>query len=306
VVGPSRVVVVTGASQAAWVRRQAPGTPRGNILIEGTGRDTAVSVALAAHWLRRKHRDAIMIVLPADHAIRPVSLFRATVRRGVDIVRRSAGLMTIGVPAASPQTGFGYILPDATRAVGGAREVKAFVEKPEARLAARMVRSGRYVWNSGMFIWKASTILGELGRYRPDIATPISAWTRHAPPGAWRVPATVLRKVPRVPIDRAVLERSRIVLVLRARFAWSDVGNWDAIQSLLPSDARGNSAIGNMVVLGAERCLGVNEKGLTVLVGVKDIVAVHSRGVLLVCHRSDAEKVRQIVADLRGSFHAWR
>lgn len=306
VVGPSRVVVVTGAAHVSWVRRQAPGIPRGQILAEETARDTAASIALAAHWLRRRHGEAIMIVLPADHAIHPVSAFRSAVRRGIDVVGRTGSLLTIGVPAVSPQTGFGYILPAAAGRAKGVRAVRAFIEKPGARRAARMVRSGRYLWNSGIFIWKASTILGELARHRPDIAAPLEKWTRRAPLGEWRIPASVLRSVPRVPIDRAVLERSKDVLVLRAPFAWSDVGNWDALGALLPADARGNSAIGKILALDAEQCLGVNENGLTVFVGVKDIVAVHSRGVLLVCHRDAAQRVREVVHDLRGSLGACR
>jgi mannose-1-phosphate guanylyltransferase len=155
------------------------------------------------------------------------------------------------------------------------------------------------LWNSGIFIWKASTILEQLVRRRPDIAAPIENWTRHAPRGQWRVPTSVLMRVPRVPIDRAVLEGSKDVLVLRAPFAWSDVGNWDALGSLLPADARGNSAIGDVLAMDADRCLGVNENGLTVFVGVKEIVAVYSRGTLLVCHRDAVQNVRQVVRDLR-------
>lgn len=306
VVGPSRTIVVTGAAHISWVRRQAPGIPQGQILAEETGRDTAASIALAAHWLRRRYGDAIMIVLPADHAIHPVSAFRAAVRRGIGVVRRTGSLMTIGVPAASPQVGFGYILPSGKRRVQGVQTVRAFIEKPGARRTVRMVRSGRYMWNSGIFIWRTSTILEELARHRPDIAAPLEKWTRRAPRGEWRIPASVLRSVPRVPIDRAVLERSNNVLVLRAPFAWSDVGNWDALGALLPADAWGNSAIGRILALDSEQCLGVNENGLTVFVGVKDIVAVHSRGVLLVCHRDAAQRVREVVHDLRGPLGAWR
>lgn len=298
VVGPSRVLVVTGVAHVAGVRRQAPEIPPERILAEGTGRDTAASIALAAHWLRRKYGEAIMIVLPADHAIHPVSAFRSAIRRGVEVVRRTGGLMTIGVPAVSPQTGFGYIRPAGTGKHGGVRAVRAFIEKPDPRTAARMVRSGRYLWNSGIFIWKASTILEQLDRRRPDIAVPIQRWAGRAPRGPWRISASVLKRVPKAPIDRAVLEGSRNMLVLRAPFAWSDVGNWDALGSLLPADARGNSAIGDVLAMDADRCLGVNESGLTVFVGVREIVAVYSRGMLLVCHRDSVQDVRQVVRAL--------
>lgn len=297
-VGPSRVLVVTGAEHVSWVRRQTPGVPRERILVEGTGRDTAASIALAAHWLRRRHGGAIMIVLPADHAIRPVSAFRSALRRGVQSVRRTGGLLAIGVPAVSPQTGFGYILPDGNGSPGGVRAVRAFIEKPAAPRAARLVRARGWLWNSGIFIWEASTILAHLARRRPDIAAPIEAWTRRAPRGPWSVPASVLRKVPKSPIDRAVLEGSKDLRVLRAPFAWSDVGNWDALGSMLPSDSKGNSAIGTLLALDADRCLGVNEHGLTAFVGVKDIIAVYARGRLLVCHRKAVQDVRRLVRSL--------
>src|SRR6266704_5781887 len=114
-----------------------------------------------------------------------------------------------------------------------------------------MVRSGRYLWNSGIFVWRSSSILRALERHRPDIATPVERWARRASRGVWRAPAAVLRRIPRVPIDRAVLERSRELLVLRAPFVWSDVGNWDAIGGSLQKDVRGNATIGRMVALDA-------------------------------------------------------
>jgi mannose-1-phosphate guanylyltransferase/mannose-6-phosphate isomerase len=304
-VGASRIVVVTNARDVSLVRAQAPRIPRSQILAEGTGRDTATSIALAAHWLRRKYGDAIMIVLPADHAIRPAPAFRAALRRGVAAVRRTGRLLTIGVPAASPETGFGYILPAGNPELRGVRDVRKFVEKPGFRSARRMARSGRYLWNCGIFIWKASTILEELARHRPDIAVPIESWARRAPLAPWTVPSSVLETVPRAPIDRAVLEHSRIASVLRATFGWSDVGNWDALATLLGADDKGGASIGKLVTRDARRCLAVNEGGVTVFVGVEDLVAVYSQGALLVCKRDAAQKVRQVVRDLRRPFRMW-
>src|SRR3989442_10671318 len=169
-----------------------------------------------------------------------------------------------------------------------------------------MVGRRRYLWNSGIFVWRVSSILRALERYAPDIAAPRPQGARRAPRGAWRVPATVLRRVPRSPIDRAVLERSREVLVLRATFAWSDVGNWDTLGALLRTDARGNGAIGRILGLDAARCVAVNRKGLTVFLGLRDVVAARSGNVVLVCHRAAAQKVREVVRQLRGSLAAYR
>jgi mannose-1-phosphate guanylyltransferase/mannose-6-phosphate isomerase len=305
-VGRFRVLVTTAASDVPWVRRQTPEIPPRHILAEGVGRDTATAVALAAHWVRSRHGEAIMVVLPADHSIRPARAFRSVIHSAIRAARKTGGLVTIGVPPATPETGLGYIRPARREVMPGVRKVEAFVEKPAAARAARMVRSGRYLWNSGIFVWRASSILQALARHRPDIATPLERWARRASRGVWGPPVAVLRQIPRVPIDRAVLERSRELLVVRAPFDWSDVGNWDALGGLLHHDARGNAAIGRMVSLDASRCLGVNGGGLTVFIGLQDVVAVRSGDVVLVCHRGAVQRVRDVVGRLRGPLAAYR
>jgi mannose-1-phosphate guanylyltransferase/mannose-6-phosphate isomerase len=305
-VGPSRVLVVTAASEVSWVRRQAPEIPTRHILSEEIGRDTAAAVALAAHWLRSREGEAIMVVLPADHAIRPATAFRAAMRSAIRAARATGRLVTIGVPPRSAETGLGYIRPAVGELMRGIRAVEAFVEKPGPARAARMIRSGRYLWNSGIFVWRASSILKALERHRPDIAAPLREWVRRAPRGAWRVPAAVSLRIPRAPIDRAVLERSREVVMLRAPFSWSDVGNWDALRALLRTDARGNAGFGRVLALDASGCLAANTEGLTVFVGLRDVVAARSGDVVLVCHRAAAQRVRQVVRRLRGSLARYR
>jgi mannose-1-phosphate guanylyltransferase len=163
-----------------------------------------------------------------------------------------------------------------------------------------MVRSGRYLWNSGMFAWKASSILEELRRLRPGIAAPLERWSRRGRrAGRWRVPATVLRRVPALSIDRAVLERSVKVLVTPGAFRWSDVGNWGAVGRLLTGDGDRNAAVGDLLVIDSRRCVAFNEGGLTSFVGVEDLVAVRSGDALLVCHRESAQRVREVVRRLR-------
>jgi mannose-1-phosphate guanylyltransferase len=306
VVGRSRVLVVTAASDVSWVRRQVPEIPSRHILAEEMGRDTAAAVGAAAHSLRSRHGDAIMIVLPADHAVRPASAFRSTIRTAVRAARTTGGLVTIGVPPRSPETGLGYIRPGRREVMPGVRRVEAFVEKPPAARAARMVRSRRYLWNSGMFVWRASSILRALERHRPDIALPLNEWARRAPRLAWRVPAALSRRIPRAPIDRAVLEHSRNLLVLRAPFAWSDVGNWDALGALWRADSRRNAGLGRFLAVDATGCISANEGGLTVFVGLRDVVAVRSGGVVMVCSRTAAQRVREAVRLLRGPLAMYR
>jgi mannose-1-phosphate guanylyltransferase len=306
VVGSSRILIVTGASMSSSVRRQAPEIPPGQILREEIGRDTAASIAIAAQWLVSRHGDAVMVILPADHAVRPVAAFRSALRRAIRVARSTRRLLTIGVTATRPEPGLGYIRPGNRRLAPGIWDVRAFVEKPSAERAAKMIRSGRYLWNTGIFVWRASAILAGLRRHRPDILSALRPWTRSAARGARTVPARVLRRVPRSPIDRAVLERSRDLLVMRAPFEWTDVGTWDTFSALLQPDRAGNAALGRILALDASRCLAVNEGGLTVFVGVNDVAAIHSGGALLICKRSSVQRARDVVRLLRGPLAAYR
>jgi mannose-1-phosphate guanylyltransferase/mannose-6-phosphate isomerase len=293
-VGRSRVLVVAGARHAAWVRRQAPDVPPGRILLEEIGRNTAASIALAALWITQHHGDAIMVVLPSDHWIHPATAFRSTLRAGIDAVRRTGRMLTIGVEARSAEAGFGYILPAGTAGGRGARRVARFIEKPDFERARRLARSGRYLWNSGIFVWRATTILERLGRHVPAVTRPLERWVARRRRSSWRIPGAVLRRVPAEPIDRAVLERSRDLLVVRAGFRWSDLGNWSSLGVRLRKDRDGNAAIGRLESAGASGCVAVNRGGVTALVGVRDLVVVREGSAVLVGSLGAAQRVREI------------
>jgi mannose-1-phosphate guanylyltransferase/mannose-6-phosphate isomerase len=306
VVGWSRILIVTGSGMGPSVRRQAPEVGPGRILTETIGRDTTASVAIAALWLRARHRDAVMIVLPADHTVRPVAAFRATIRRAVAVADRTRRLVTIGLPALRPETQLGYIQPTGRPILPGVWRVRSFKEKPDSAQAIRMIRSGRFLWNSGIFVWRASTIVESIRHHLPRVLSALRPWEGAAARGRSVVTAKMLRRVPRTPIDRAVLERSRDVLVLRAPFEWSDVGTWDTFPALLGKDRTGNSALGRILALGARGCVSVNEGGLTVLVGLHDIAVVRSGRVVLVCSRKAAQRVRDVTRALRGRLAVYR
>jgi mannose-1-phosphate guanylyltransferase/mannose-6-phosphate isomerase len=297
-VGQGRILVVAGARHLAWIRRQAPEIPSANILLEGTGRNTAASVALAALWVRERASDAIMMVLPADHRVAPNAAFVAALRRAVAAVHRANGLLTFGVAPRNADAGFGYIRPGSAPAVPGVFPVVAFVEKPGLARARRMVSSGAHFWNSGIFIFRAATILEELLRHRPGVLRPLVAWVARRSGGPWRVPASVMRRLPAVSIDRAVLEHSDRVLMMRATFRWSDLGTWSALWEALPKDRSGNAAAGRVVAFDAGRCLGVNPTGLTVFLGVNDLVVVRSDHLVLVLPRGSDQQVRTLVERL--------
>lgn len=302
-----RILVVAGATHLPWIRREAPEIPRAQIVAEEASRNTAPAIALAALRIAKEDPGAVMVVVPSDHWIHPVAGFRRTIRRGVDVVRNDGRLlMIIGVPPRGPSTGFGYLRAEAGGSVRGVLRVTSFVEKPGSAAARRMWKSGKYMWNSGIFVWRAETILDELGRLHPALLRRAARWSQGAPGGFWRVPERVMRRLPAVPIDRAVLERSRRVVALRADFRWSDVGSWDAIWEGLDHDAGMNGGRGARLTPGARGCLAVNPGGLTVLAGVQDLIVVRDRDVVLVCPRREAQSVREIVGHLNGRLARYR
>ncbi|MCZ6695490.1 MAG: sugar phosphate nucleotidyltransferase [Acidobacteria bacterium] len=299
-VGPGRIIIVGGVGHRLFLRAQAKGIDSGQIILEGIGRNTAASIALAALRIRAGHGDGVMIVFPSDHWIDSKTKFRAVIRSAVTRARRTDGLYIIGVPPRSADSGFGYVLPAERGNDGQFRRVAAFVEKPPPGVAARMVRSGRYLWNSGIFVWRASAILDQLKRHRPGVVRAAATWAGKAGRGLWTVPTRVMRRMESVPIDRAVLERSRSTWVRRADFGWSDLGNWAALADLLGGARRGNASLGPHRFIDSSGCLAVGGEGPIVMLGVKDLIAVRDGGTLLVCHRDAVQKVREVAEQMAG------
>ena len=298
--GRDRVLVVCGAGQVRLVRRQAPWITPDRIVREAVGRDTAASVALAALWVERRAGDAVVVILPADHFIAPPERFLAAVRRAAHGVARRPGLAVLGVPAARPDTGFGYIGLGRPAGLPGIRMVSGFREKPSSALAARLVRGRSHLWNCGIFVGRADTFLRELRRLAPRVYRPLRRFASRAR-GSWTVPSRVLAAVPALPFDRAVLERTRDLMVVPARHRWSDLGTWSALAG---TPGQHGAAPGEGAVLAnrSSGCVAFNPGGLTAFVGVQDVVLVRDGDVVLVCHRDASQGVRRIVAGLRGKL----
>ncbi len=304
-VSPERLWVITAASQLALVAEQLPQVLPNRIVGEPVGRDTAACIGLGAALIVAHDPDAVMVCTPADHLIEPAQEFRRGVLAGAALAEEHPeALITIGVPPSFPATGYGYIqrgpeIPG-RQGVAGFR-IQAFKEKPDADAAERYVATGQFYWNSGIFIWKAKTLLRSLEQRQPELH---AALVRIAQ--AWPTPQReeVFRReyepLSRLSIDYAVMEGCREGLVLQAPFHWDDVGSWQAVERMNPQDAHGNTVLATHLAIDAQNCLIVGEPGrLIATVGVRNLVIVQDGDATLVADKSDEAAIKKLVELLR-------
>src|SRR5262249_42932368 len=248
---PSHVYVVTAAHLQTQTIAQLPEVPAANILSEPVGRNTAAAVGLAAWHLMTIDPEALMVVLPADHAIADSAAFCESLQQAAEAAQQADVLMTLGVQPTYPATGYGYIqIGDslAIPAIPLARQVTQFTEKPPADVAARLLASRQYLWNCGIFIWRVATIVQDLSTHMPDLWQKLAVYIQATQAEADT--ATLYAsyaELPNVPIDIGVLEKSARVGVLPVTWAWSDVGSWSALADLHPRDSDDNIILGQHI-----------------------------------------------------------
>jgi mannose-1-phosphate guanylyltransferase/mannose-6-phosphate isomerase len=269
------------------------------IVLEPAGRSTAAAAAVAA--LCAASDDAVLLVLASDHAIRGIEAFRHAVRAAARVAR-SGMLVTFGIEAKRPDSGFGYIeRGEALPGNDGAFRIARFVEKPGEDAARAMIATGRVYWNSGMFAFTARDLLAELGAFRPDILA--AARAAHAAAtddlGFLRLGKNEFLACPSEAIDRAVMERTSRAAVIPATFEWSDVGSWSAIWDLAEKDGAGNVPLGDVRLQDTRGTLVFGDRRLVATLGVQDLIIVDSDDALLVADRSRAQEVREVVEDLK-------
>ncbi len=312
-VEPDRVLVVTNADYVEKTREHLPAVPEGNILGEPVARNTAPCIALAAAKLVAEDPDATMVVLPADHLIANVERFHSVLKAAVEAARAPTPggghpLVTIGIRPTHPETGYGYIQFDADGDRDGVEDggpadkprphqVLTFAEKPDVQTAERFLDAGDFLWNSGMFIWRADAILAAFERFLPKVhrlfAPLAESFGTDAEADAI---ARAYEQSPKISIDYGIMEQADDVLVVPGSFGWSDVGDWRAVHELSDKDDAGNRAEGNVILKDTARSFARSADGrLLVLVGMEDAVVVDTGDAVLVCHREQAQKVKDVV-----------
>ena len=307
VVPPARTWVVTGEAYVEETAKQLPEVPAGQIVGEPCRRDTAPCVGLGAALIAATDPDATIVVTPADHVIEPEREFHRALHAAEQFVADSPDcLFTFGIRPTFASTGYGYIHRGAKaseRSGVPLFAVKEFKEKPSAEVAAGFVASGEYDWNSGIFVWKAATILDQLRAYRPDLH---AACVKIA--AAWNTPNRVAvfrdtyEAINGTSIDYAVMQeagRAGRVRVLRAPYTWDDVGSWLALERLHPADAAGNTAVGTHVGLQTSGCIVVSEPGHAIAtLGVSNLIVVHTPDATLVADRRCEQEVKKLLDEM--------
>ena len=302
-VPPERLLILTNVEQEAAVRALLPNLPKENIVAEPAKRDTAAAVALGAGWVAVRDHSATMIVLPADHVIKDTTAFQKTLTTAAAAAEETGALVTIGVKPTWACPGFGYIEQgEAVRLRNVAPEaavhhVVRFREKPNADLAESFLRKGNFRWNAGMFVWSVPSVLSEFNRHTPELASFISQV--RAQDNFEKTVRERFTKLPIISFDYAIMEKAERVLVVEATFDWDDVGSWRAVAKYFKSDGEGNAANCEITTLDSTNNLVFNPDGTTIaLLGVHNLIIVRTPDAVLICHRHQAEKIKNLVGKL--------
>jgi mannose-1-phosphate guanylyltransferase len=302
-VPPDRTWVVTTAATADATREFLPELPADNVLAEPIGRNTAACSGLAAHAALSRDPDATCVVLPADHVIGEEDRFRSAMAAGAELVDREGGLLTFGVQPTRPETGYGYLElgPEHSRAGEWVvHSLQRFVEKPDADRAQSYLDTGRFLWNAGIFTWRAADLLAEVERQLPDLAAGLNEVAAAFGSSDFNaVLAGVYPSLPSTSVDFGIMENADRCWTIPVDFPWSDVGSWPSLADALAADASGNRARGRVHVEGAEGNVLVSTGPTVVVVGVDDLVVVATPDAVLVVPKDEAQRVRDVVAALR-------
>ncbi|MGH9771430.1 MAG: mannose-1-phosphate guanylyltransferase [Candidatus Acidiferrales bacterium] len=298
---PERTYIFTNERIQAEVVRELPEVPRHQVIAEPASRNTAPTIGLAAYEVLRRDPDGLMVVLPSDHLIAKEGLFRRALQAGCDWAAAQGCSVLIGIKPTHPETGYGYVRLGRARARArgfDVFDVRQFTEKPGAAMARRYVRSGNYLWNAGMFIWKASTLVENLQRFQPQMSAGLQRLNQA---GGIRSSSAFKRIFPQlenISIDYALMEKIPDVYAMAADIGWSDVGSWAAAYELSAKDKQGNVQPAASFLLDSRRNMIVSDRKFVAAIGVDDLVVVETEDAILVCRRDRAQDAGKVVREL--------
>lgn len=301
-VSNERILILTNIEQEKTVRELLKDFPKQNIIAEPAKRDTAAAVALGAGWVAARDHSATMLAFPADHVIADRAAFHDTMKTAAAAAEETGALVTIGIKPTWACPGFGYIEQgEPVRLRDGGKiavhRVMRFREKPNVDLAESFLRKGNFRWNAGMFVWSVPTVLSEFNRHAPELAHFISKVRTSKDLG--KILHDQFAKLPRTSFDYAIMEKAERVLVVEASFDWDDVGSWQAVARYCKKDAHGNAANSALTALDSSDNIIFSEGDTTIaLLGVQNLIVVRTADAILICHRHEAEKIKNLVGKL--------
>ena len=296
------VYIATNKNYKELVKQQLPGLPEENILCEPVGRNTAPCIGLGAVHVAKKYDDAVMIVLPSDHLIKHNDIFAETFTNACSLAEEGENLVTVGITPNYPETGYGYIKYDSTAKNGESYPVQRFVEKPDLETAKSYLVDGSYLWNSGMFVWRVSTILDCFKKYMPSTYDGLLKIKEAV--GTPQEDTVLEKEFPNLEsqsVDYGIMEKAENIYTLAGNFGWDDVGSWLAVGRIKQNDENGNVVNGNVVAVNTKNCVIEGADKLIATVGLRDVVVVDTKDATLITTKENAGEIKQVLAKLRES-----
>lgn len=294
------IYIITNKAQKPEIVSQLNHIPNENIIEEPFGRNTAACIGLASVIIEKKDKNAVTLILPADHIIKDKDIFHNTLKNAAQFAYESKGLVTIGVPPTRPETGYGYIQINDKSVADNIYKVLTFAEKPNYATAVRFIESGDFMWNSGMFIWRADVILNEIKSYLPDLYEELETIKKDIGTSEFEKTLFSVYGILRsISIDYGIMEKSKQVFLIKGEFSWSDVGSWEEVYQLTDKNSEGNALKGNIY---AERTIDsyvYSPDKFTAVIGVENLIIINTEDALLVCRRDHCQDVKKIVDHLK-------
>lgn len=294
------IYIATNKDYRQLALEQLPGIPEENILCEPIGRNTAPCIGLGAVHMARKYGDAIMLVLPSDHLIKFTNMYISTLRDACQVAENNSNLVTIGITPDYPETGYGYIKFDSKVTEGRAYKVDRFVEKPTLEVAKEYIAAEEYLWNSGQFIWKVSSILQNMKKYMPDTYERLMKIQQAiGTPEQEMVLDKEFHAMQSQSIDYGIMEKAENIYIVPGTFGWDDVGSWLAVERIKKTNEFGNVVNGNIITVNTRNCVIQGDKKLIATVGLEDLIVVDTEDATLICAKDSTGDIKKILENLK-------
>lgn len=294
------IFIATNKAYRELVLEQIPGIPEENVLCEPIGRNTAPCIGLGAIHISHKYDDAIMLVLPSDHLIKFTNMFLKTLEIGAGVAEKNTNLVTIGITPDYPEKGYGYVKFDPHKTEGQAYAVERFVEKPSLEVAKEYLATEEYLWNSGMFIWKVSSILKNMQKFMPDTYEGLMKIKEAiGTPQQDILLEKEFNTMQAQSVDYGIMEKADDIYILPGTFGWDDVGSWLAVERIKKTNEFGNAVLGNIITINTHNCIIQGDKKLIAIVGMEDTIVVDTQDATLICAKDSAGDIKRVTENLK-------